>query len=140
MNHHTRSVLLSTELQDVLWPCFWLQDVLCLRACARSFQDMSLSPNFKNPPSLPPAVQPAGRGLLPAVQPATHSSTAPYYPPVDAVEFELRLRALEHESPQLFNNYEASTDSRPCRSSLILVQQKGAVGGQVPNSTKAQQQ
>ena len=123
MNHHARSVLLSTELQDVLWPCFWLQDVLCLRACARSFQDMSLSPNLKNPPSLPPAVQPAGCGLRPAVQPATHSSPAPYYPPVDAVEFELRLRALEYESPLLFNNYEASTDSRPCRSSLILVPQ-----------------
>ena len=123
MNHHTRSVLLSTELQDVLWPCFWLQDVLCLRACARSFQDMPLSPNFKNPPSLPPAVQPAGSGLRPAVQPATHSSTAPYYPPVDAVEFELRLRALAYESPPRINNYNASTDSRLCRSSLILVPQ-----------------
>ena len=66
-----------------LWPLLWLQDVLSLRAGARSFRDMSLNDNLKNPPSLPSS----------AVQQQS-SCPATYYPPVDAVEFELRLQAF----------------------------------------------
>ena len=62
---------------------------------------MVLSPTLLNPPSLPKPITPAPQ--------------LPYLPPVDVVEFQLRLQALPEQNPPV--NYYAFSESTPCSSS-----------------------
>jgi hypothetical protein len=86
---------------ELFWPYLWFQDVLSLRAGSCKCRDMVLSPTLPNPPSLPKPITPAPQ--------------LPYLPPVDVVEFQLRLQALPQQNPPV--NYYAFTDSTPCSSS-----------------------
>ena len=86
---------------EFFWPFLWFQDVLSLRAGSCKCRDMVLSPTFLNPPSLPKPITPAPQ--------------LPYLPPVDVVEFQLRLQALPEQNPPV--NYYAFSESTPCSSS-----------------------
>ena len=99
-----QALLSSRRMDHVLelfWPYLWFQDVLSLRAGSCKCRDMVLSPTLPNPPSLPKPITPAPQ--------------LPYLPPVDVVEFQLRLQALPQQNPPV--NYYAFTDSTPCSSS-----------------------
>jgi len=94
-----QALLSSRRMDRVLeffWPFLWFQDVLSLRAGSCKCRDMVLSPTLLNPPSLPKPITPAPQ--------------LPYLPPVDVVEFQLRLQALPEQNPPI--NYYAFSDPR----------------------------